>query len=201
MFPEKDEVVPRLRFANFNQNWEENTLAKYLEIPQKEQIIISNTEHLLSVKLNGSGVSQVSQNLSLSLGATKYFKRLKGQLIYGKQNFHNGSIAIIPDKYDGFATSADVPSLNIRNIEPLFLLMYITRKVFYSNTLSFTTGTGSKRLHEESLLCLVIKVPSISEQKQIILLMKNFDKLIENNEKILEKITRVKEKLLSIMFI
>lgn len=67
---------------------------------------------ILTVRLHCNGVYK-SNAENLQLGATQYYHRTAGQLIYGKQNFHNGAISIIPDNLDGGITSKDIPSFDI----------------------------------------------------------------------------------------
>ncbi|MGN0047385.1 MAG: hypothetical protein ACI37U_00605 [Bacteroides sp.] len=57
-----------------------------------------NINKILTVRLHGNGVHQSSVE-NLELGATQYYYRKAGQLIYGKQNFHNGAIGIQQKQY------------------------------------------------------------------------------------------------------
>ena len=64
------------------------------------------------MRLHGNGVCKSSAE-NLQLGATQYYRRRAGQLIYGKQNFHNGAIGIVPISLDNGITSKDIPSFDI----------------------------------------------------------------------------------------
>lgn len=83
---------------------------------------------LLTVKLHLKGVSQNDNTNTLSLGATNYFIRKKGQFIYGKQNLFNGAFGIIPDEFDGFLSSGDVPALDINHSKLTLHIFYIFRE-------------------------------------------------------------------------
>ena len=48
----------------------------------------ANIDDIITVRLHGNGVCKSSAE-NLQLGATQYYRRRAGQLIYGKQNFHN----------------------------------------------------------------------------------------------------------------
>ncbi|KAA9319878.1 restriction endonuclease subunit S, partial [Lactobacillus jensenii] len=133
------------------------SLNNFLEIPPQIQARIKNKNQLLTVKLNLQGLARGVQRDTLSLGSTKYFIRHTGELIFGKQNIFNGSIALITKEFDGLATSNDVPSLKISNINPQFLFYLLKNPDFWKHTELIATGTGSKRVHIHDLLKLHIK--------------------------------------------
>ena len=72
----------------------------------------ANIDDIITVRLHGNGVCKSSAE-NLQLGATQYYRRRAGQLIYGKQNFHNGAIGIVPISLDNGITSKDIPSFDI----------------------------------------------------------------------------------------
>ena len=159
--------APRLRFPGFTDEWEQRKLGDYLSIPEKEILEVRSSNDLLTVKLNLGGVELGASRDTLSLGSTVYYKRYAGQFIYGKQNFFNGSMGIIPQNLDGKGSSADVPSFNISNIETNYLYTYVSRESYWRPKVAAASGTGSKRIHEKTLLDFNIDVPSINEQKLI----------------------------------
>ncbi len=121
----------------------------------------------MTLKLNLEGITLAANRETLKLGSTKYYKRHEGQLLYGKQNFFHGSIALIPKEAEGYATSGDVPALNISNINSKYLVDYISRPIYFETKEALATGTGSKRIHEKTLLNFKIAVPSLEEQSEI----------------------------------
>ena len=202
MFPEKGKDIPKVRFNCSYEKWEKHILGDYLTIPVKERIVVKNTEDLMTVKLNLGGIVPGTNRETLSLGATNYFRRHAGQLIYGKQNFFNGSIAIVPTKLDGKATSGDVPSLNISNINVDYLFSFITRKSYWKQKEVTASGTGSKRIHEKTLQKFNIEVPkTVKEQKYIGNLFGSIDIVIKFDEKIINSFKTLKQALLQNLFI
>lgn len=196
-----------IRFKNDNgkdfPEWQTKKLGELLSIPEKIKEENISKDKLLTVKLHRSGV-QVNKNTdTLDIGSTIYYRRNSGQLIYGKQNFFNGAIDIIPEELDGFLSSGDVPSLNINNseAEPNFLLNFIGRTEFYKRTESLASGTGSKRLHENILLDIDVYIPTLDEQRKIsqYLILLNKKTLLE--EKKLEVLNEWKKGLLQQMFV
>ena len=196
----KTHKVPKLRFPGFTGNWEQRKLGDYLSIPIKEQLEVNSSNDLLTVKLNLGGVELGANRDTLSLGSTTYYKRLAGQFIYGKQNFFNGSMGIIPEELDGKGSSGDVPSLNISNIIPEFLYTYVSRESYWRPKEASASGTGSKRIHEATLLSFDIAVPDEQEQKLIATCINGITNLITLHQRKLENLKLKKKALLQKLF-
>ena len=196
----KKHKVPKLRFPGFTGNWEQRKLGDYLSIPIKEQLEVNSSNDLLTVKLNLGGVELGANRDTLSLGSTTYYKRLAGQFIYGKQNFFNGSMGIIPEELDGKGSSGDVPSLNISNIIPEFLYTYVSRESYWRPKEASASGTGSKRIHEATLLSFDIAVPDEQEQKLIATCINGITNLITLHQRKLENLKLKKKALLQKLF-
>ena len=138
----------------------------------------------------------------MAFGSTIYYKRHAGQLIYGKQNFFHGSIALIPDEYDEKCTSGDVPSFDIEGINPNYLYYYIARPDYYEPKESESIGTGSKRIHQKALKEFEISNPkSIKEQTKIANFIKSINSLITLHQRKCEKLKNMKKSMLEKMFV
>ena len=167
MMSKEKRRVPKLRFPGFTEDWEQRKLGDYLTIPEKEILEVASVNDLITVKLNLGGVESGASRDTLSLGSTVYYKRYAGQFIYGKQNFFNGSMGLIPKNLDGKGSSGDVPSFNVSNIEANYLYTYVSRESYWRLKVAAASGTGSKRIHEKTFLDFNIDVPSLDEQKLI----------------------------------
>ena len=167
LFPKEGARYPELRFPGFTDAWEQRKLGDYLSIPEKEILEVASSDDLITVKLNLGGVELGASRDTLSLGSTVYYKRYAGQFIYGKQNFFNGSMGLIPTNLDGKGSSGDVPSFNVSNIEENYLYTYVSRESYWRSKEAAASGTGSKRIHEKTFLDFNIDVPSMDEQKLI----------------------------------
>ncbi len=178
-------------------------LRNFLKIPNKIKPNIIDKEKLLTVKLHLKGVHKNDNSDSLSLGATNYFIRKKGQFIYGKQNLFNGAFALIPDKYDGFLSSADVPALDIdyERINPKYLFYFFSRESFYKKLEDLASGSGSKRIHENILLNIKITLPSLIQQNKIANFLSKFDEKINLENELLKQYEVQKKYLLANLFI
>ena len=202
LFAEKGYPYPNLRFKGYEDTWLKSKFSKFLSIPEKEKVTIDSPSRILTVKLNLGGVQKGANRTTLKLNSTTYYLRKAGQLIYGKQNLFNGSLAIIPPQFEGYVTSGDVPSLNIDNINKQFLYYYIARKSFYEKTEAYSSGTGSKRIHEKTFLSFNIVYPeNLKEQEKISRLISSINSNIKLYCSKKNKLTAIKKKLLNTMFI
>lgn len=154
----------------------------------------------MTLKLNLGGITLTANRETLKLGATIYYKRHEGQLLYGKQNFFHGSMALIPKEAEGYATSGDVPALNISRINKNYLIDYIGRPDYYKPKEALSTGTGSKRIHEKTLLSFDIQVPSLEEQTKINQLFQSLDHTITLHEEKRKQLEQLKKALLQKIF-
>lgn len=155
------------RLNKFSDKWVERKIGTIL---QEDKEIAQNPDinKRLTVRLNLKGIEKREiKNIEIE-GATTHYVRKAGQFIYGKQNFHKGAFAIIPDELDGYQSSSDIPAFNINSdIYPMWLYYYFSRQNYYKNLEKIATGTGSKRIQPKSLFEIKIKVPSYSEQIEI----------------------------------
>lgn len=159
-------------------------------------------DRIITVRLHANGVHQSNAD-NLELGATQYYIRKSGQLIYGKQNFHNGAIGIIPESLDGSLTSKDIPSFDIfqDKVNPIYLLCYMQHPSFYEPIEALTTGSGSKRLKERDFLNLQIHLPNKEVQDEIAHSLTVLVSKIDLESRILDLYTKQRSYLLSQMFI
>jgi len=197
----------QLRFKDENGNpypdWEEKTLGDFLSIPNKVKPDEIDKTKLLTVKLHLKGILKNESTDGLTIGATNYYVRNKGQFIYGKQNIFNGAFGIIPDEFDGHLSSGDVPTLDINHqkIKPGFLLNYLGRESYYKKLEDIASGSGSKRIHESNLLSVSINLPCMEEQTKIANFLSAIDDKINHVNTQLDKTKTFKKGLLQQMFV
>ena len=184
-------------------DWEEVKLDKLLSIPDKAKPSSIDLDKIITVKLHLKGIKINERTESLKLGSTNYYKRSKGQFIYGKQNLFNGAFGIVPEKYDGYVSSSDVPALNINgsNVNSKYLFYYFSRYSFYKRLENIASGSGSKRIHEKTLLKQTISLPSIKEQTKIANFLSRIDEKIEAVASALHSHRQWKKGLLQKMFV
>ena len=162
----------------------------------------ANIDDIITVRLHGNGVCKSSAE-NLQLGATQYYRRRAGQLIYGKQNFHNGAIGIVPISLNNGITSKDIPSFDIDEMKcnSVYLLAQLQSPQYYKPAEALTTGTGSKRLKEETFLKMPIVLPNKREQDNIAVLIHRASMNLDHAKRLLELLSIQKQFLLRQMFI
>lgn len=184
-------------------DWESKKFSEFLSIPEKVFVENIDKTKILTVRLHLKGVFKNDRTESLKIGATKYIKRKKGQFIYGKQNLFNGAFGIIPEELDGYISSADIPTLDIDTeiINKYYFYYYLSRESYYRRLENISSGSGSKRIHEKTLLNLKLKLPCIKEQTKIASFLSAIDHKIVLASEQIEKTEVYKKGLLQQMFV
>ena len=191
--------VPEIRFPGFTDLWELRKVGEFaVESCEKGH---NGQEALkLTVKLHTKGVCKMEEKGQGS-DNTQYYVRHAGQLIYGKQNFFNGAIGIVPQSLDGYESTKDVPSFDIDdNVCVEWFYQYIARPEIYKSQEVNCTGTGSKRFHVNAFFDMNIPIPLIEEQKKISDYFKAIDNLITLQEQKCQALKRLKQCMLQKMF-
>jgi type I restriction enzyme S subunit len=139
-----------------------------LLVESREPDAENNPAKRLTVRLHLQGVEARGVRGTESDGATAYFRRRAGQLIYGKQNIFRGAIGIIPPELDGYTSSQDLPAFDISSeVDPQWLYYWLSRKGFYKTLESLAAGSGSKRLHPNELFGVRVDLPPLGTQTAI----------------------------------
>ncbi len=130
----------------------------------------------ITVKLYGKGAIEKSENYSGSKN-TRYYIRKKGQLIYSKLDFLNGAFAIIPDSLDGFETTLDLPAFDISaEVNPAWLIEYLTRPSYYTKQLSLARGQRkARRVSPEEFLNSKVRLPERKHQDRLARILSDAD--------------------------
>ena len=200
MFPKAGQTVPEIRLDGFKGDWKKDTLEPYLT----ESRISGDTgltAKKITVKLWGKGVVEKEEKYAGSSN-TQYFIRKAGQFIYSKLDFQNQAFGIIPNELDGYQSTLDLPTFDIQNIDPKFLLEYVMRREFYEYQGLFANGSRkAKRIHPEDFLVMPVRIPSLEEQQAIGSYFSNIDNFINSYQEKFSQLETLKKKLLQDMFI
>lgn len=167
----------------------------------KERELNPSVDKLLTVRLHLEGVFKRSLRGNETVGATTLYRRKAGQFIYGKQNFHNGALGIVPEELDGYLSSSDIPSFdfNLDKVNPKYFYYYWSRKDNYKRLEAFTTGTGSKRLNPKDFLNMKMKLPSLEKQNSISIALTSLDKQINLLKQELDLLKEQKKGLMQLL--
>lgn len=200
MFPKAGQTVPEIRLDGFEGEWKKDTLEPYLT----ESRISGDTgltAKKITVKLWGKGVIEKEERYAGSSN-TQYFVRKAGQFIYSKLDFQNQAFGIIPNELDGYQSTLDLPTFDIQNIDPKFLLEYVMRREFYEYQGLIANGSRkAKRIHPEDFLVMPVRIPSLEEQQAIGSYFSNIDNFINSYQEKITQLETLKKKLLQDMFI
>lgn len=148
-------------------SWEEVQLGELLA---ESRIPADNPDpnRRIRVKLHVEGVEKRPLENEME-GATKQFIRRAGQFIYGKQNFHKGAFGIVPDELDGFETSADIPSFDVReDCLPEWIYYFFKSGNRYLQLEKLARGVGSQRIHPKQIYDIAIPLPPKEKQWELI---------------------------------
>lgn len=155
-------------------SWE---LVKLGELITESRIPSENPDpdRRITVRLNVLGVEKRALE-NEKAGATKQFIRKAGQFIYGKQNFHKGAFGIIPVELDGFESSADLPSFDVReDCLSEWIFYFFKQGGYYLELAKIARGVATQRIHPEQIYDLEIPLPDIETQKKIIASIKSIE--------------------------
>ncbi|PTH26186.1 hypothetical protein BU605_07470 [Staphylococcus arlettae] len=195
-----------LRFKDDKGNeypeWEEKKLGDILERGNKDKVNEIGEYRRLTISLHGKGLYEVKQERKTK-DTRPFYQRFEGELIIGKQNFFNGSIAIVTSEFNGFICSNAIMSYKISNhMNRKYLLEYLLQNEFLRKNEYLADGTGQKELSEKKFEELEIKLPnSINEQQKIGVFLERLDNLIEKQSNKLELLKKRKQGLLQKMFV
>ncbi|MDP2489959.1 restriction endonuclease subunit S [Vibrio splendidus] len=164
----------------FEGAWKNVYLKKLISEVKKTKEAEPNNVELLTVKLHHKGVKASGKYPNATKGGRPYYKRNKGELIIGRQNLHNGGIAIVTEECDGLIASNAISSFEVTSSANVqFILNKMSTAHFIYTIDNLTGGTGQKEISVKELLKIKISIPSIKEQQKIALVLTTADKEIE----------------------
>ncbi len=121
----------------------------------------------VTVKINSNGVIPRDTEKGVNIGTKKQYLANSGQFIISKIDARNGAFGIIPNELDNAIVTNDFPlfDVNTKKINPQFLLLITTTKVFIKFAQSCSSGTTNRqRMDIEMFLNQKIPLPKLEEQ-------------------------------------
>ena len=170
-------------------------------VPGSKTPVDTSQYKKITIKLNYGGIE--FSNLEREMKDTRpFYVRKTGELIIGKQNYFNGSIAILDEKYDGTICSNAIMSFIFdKEVDPVFVFTAVSNRQFLKAKSFYANGTGQKELSEKDFLNFEIGLPNINIQKKIGKLIENLDKKLKVEKINLELLMQQKQYLLANLFI
>lgn len=191
-------LTGKKRLKGFTSEWEKEKLGKFLTQGSKTPVLDTALYKKITVKLNLKGIEFA--NLNREMADTRpFYIRNKDEIIIGKQNYFNGSVAIITDEFVGCICSNAIMSFSVNNANLYFIYYYIIQHDFRKKYECLANGTGQKELSEKEFLNFEIELPSSEEQKAIAEILTTQDKEIELLQKELEEEKQKKKSLMQLL--
>lgn len=191
-------LTGKKRLAGVDVEWKVHTLGMHLS----ESRLCGNngaTAKKLTVKLWNKGVVE-KKELHIGSESTTYYRRLAGQFIYSKLDFLNCAFGIIPNELDGYESTQDLPCFDVQNINPKYLLYYVTQEGFYKKFGALANGgRKAKRVNPDDLLKFHIMYPSLDEQAMIVDILSTADKEIDLLRQDIEQEKQKKKALMQLL--
>ncbi len=172
-------LVPRLRFPEFTKEWRHTTIGEIFNTDDKPvKATRFENDKILTVRLHVNGVVRNERTSALT-GGSNYFKRRPGQFIFSKIDLLNGAFGIVPEEFDGFYSSSDVPAFSFgTEHSPTFFLNWLSAKYQCLDIERTGTSATLKRVSPEKFWGTPILLPSPLEQQKIADCLSSLDGVI-----------------------
>lgn len=134
----------------------------------------------VTVKINNKGVILRDTEMGVNIGTKKQYRAKAGQFIISRIDARNGAFGIIPNELDNAIVTNDFPLFDVdtKKINPQFLLLITTTKVFIKFAQSCSSGTTNRQRMDIDMF-LNQKIPLPNLDKQNVIVRRYFDKIEE----------------------
>ena len=147
--------------------WKDVSLNQVLEGGSKIAVKDNSKYKKITIKLHKKGIMFFAGARKMA-DTRPFYVRKEGEIIIGKQNYFNGSIAVVDDKHAGAICSNAIMSFCVnKGYSSNYIYEYISTDSFIRKREYLANGTGQKELSEKDFLNFKIKAPTYEEQKQI----------------------------------
>ena len=195
--------VPKLRFPEFTDDWEQRKLGEiYTERNERGN---DNLE-ILSVSIH-NGVSSgeldsnvLGKNVKRSEDKSLYKHVYEGDLVFNMMRAWQGAIGIV--KNEGMISPAYISAIPNKNVYPKFMDYCLRREevITQINNLSYGVTDFRKRLYWNGFTKVNIMLPSVQEQDKLTELFHNLDKFITLHQRKLEKLKELRKGVMQKLF-
>ncbi|MCP1249848.1 restriction endonuclease subunit S [Gluconobacter oxydans] len=190
-------LTGKKRLPGFTGEWPAIALRHALKEEKTPSVKNPQNIELLTVKLHHKGTIPSGKYPRLSERGRTYHVRHSGTLIIGRQNLHNGGVAIVSDNCDGLIASNAISSFSShREYSVIFLYFLMCTNVFMCKIDTLTGGTGQKEVSNKDLLSIKWRIPPLPEQKAIAAVLSTADEEITALESDLSRLHQEKKALM-----
>lgn len=191
-------LTGKKRLKGFSGEWGTVKLKSVLKVGQKKPVENTSKYRKITIKLNFGGIEFARTNRKMA-DTRPFYTRKSGELIIGKQNYFNGSVAIVNNEFDGSICSNAIMSFFAEAVEIQYVYYYITQVDFMKKREYLANGTGQKELSEKDFLDFEIMLPSLPEQTAIVKALSTADSEISLLQKDLEQEKLKKKALMQLL--
>ncbi len=159
-------LTGKKRLGGFKETWRSCRLSEILNEGSKDRVDDISRHRKITVKLNFKGLEYAVPTREMADTRPFYVRKL-GEIIIGKQNYFNGSIALVTEEFDGCICSNAIMSFSVHDANANYVVAYISQMDFLKKHAMLANGTGQKELSEKDFLNFTIMLPNIKEQAAI----------------------------------
>ena len=191
----------KLLNSSSSVHWKKIKLNDILIEGNKKTVKNTNDFKKITIKLNLKGLEFNESKREMS-DRRPFYIREENEIIIGKQNYFNGSIAIVTKEFSGCICSNAIMSFKVKEGYNLkYIYLYLSQKRYMKEREFLANGTGQKELSEKEFLKFTIKVPEDSVVNNITNIIDKINKKInfENNK--LNKLIELKKGLMQNIFV
>lgn len=191
-------LTGKKRLKGFSGEWKKVEISKHLKPSSKTAVSDTTKYKKITIKLNLKGIEY--SNINREMADTRpFYVRKAGELIIGKQNYFNGSIAILPVAFDGCICSNAIMSFYVKGANTNFIYEILSQRDFIEKRKYLANGTGQKELSEKEFLQFRIELPPLPEQTAIAEILSTADREIELLQKDLAEEKQKKKALMQLL--
>ena len=170
-------------------DWQSVCIGDIANIPKKQSVANPQAIELLTVRLYAKGVERTGKYPRATERGRPYFAREAGEILIGRQNFHNGGIGIVGKADHGLICSNAITSLIPSDqADKDFLFYLLSNSEFRNSIQKQSEGTGQSEISETKILSLELALPPLPEQKKIAEILSGIDRVITQSRQSLEKL-------------
>lgn len=159
-------LTGKKRLPGFSEVWKNVNLYEILTPGNKEPVQDTADYQKIRIKLNFNGIEYPKPNREMA-DTRPFYVRKENEIIIGKQNYFNGSIALVTKEFDGCICSNAIMSFSVHDANRYYVLKYLSQNDFLKRYQMLANGTGQKELSEKDFLRFEITLPSYEEQTAI----------------------------------
>ena len=200
LFPKPMEAVPRLRFFEFKDNWDELKITDIFK--ERTERKFENLE-LLSVTINKGVIkrSDLENKDNSNKNRSKYKHVLPNDIVYNSMRMWQGASGF--SNFEGIVSPAYTILIPKKNIISEFYSYYFKNEYMVNEFRKYSQGLTSDTWNLKYSLIAKIKLykPNIKEQKKINGILKLYDIHIFNLNNKIKEIKKYKKGLLQKMFV